>query len=139
MPSLGVKLKLKELGRKKGFYLGDQKLKEREVRVHLRTTNSPAYPMFNKYRRQSFWGYYYSGLGAAIAAGFLIYDQTEGAHTELTLIGMGMGIAVMIPGIVYLLKAINTYDSFIELYNPDGYTKLGLGPTENGFGLVLNF
>ncbi len=40
---------------------------------------------------------------------------------------------------VYLFKAIGTYDSFIELYNPDSYTQQGLGPTENGFGLVLNF
>jgi len=133
------KLKLKEFGRKKGFYLGEQRLKSREVGIYLRTTDSPAYSSYIKYSRQVTWGYSFSGMGCAMAVGFWIYGDTPEADLSYAVFGMGFGVAIMIPGIVFLFKAIGTYDNFIELYKPDSYTKLGLGPTENGFGLVLNF
>ncbi len=133
------KLKLKEFGRKKGFYLGDQKLRSREVATYLRTTNSPDYPTYIKYSRQALWGYTFSGIGAATAFGIYIHYEVTDGDPAFAQYGMGIGLALLIPGIVFLFKAVGTYDSFIELYNPDSYTQLGLGPTENGFGLVLNF
>ncbi len=133
------KLKLKEFGRKKGFYLGDQKLRSREVATYLRTTNSPDYPTYIKYSRQALWGYTFSGIGAATAFGIYIHYEVTDGDPAFAQYGMGIGLALLIPGIVFLFKAVGTYDSFIELYNPNSYTQLGLGPTENGFGLVLNF
>ena len=133
------KLKLKEFGRKQGLYLGDQRLRSKEVRAYLRTSDSPASSIYNKYHRQVFWGFYFSGLGLGIATGFMIYDELVDPHPVSTLVGMGLGIAVAIPGAVLLVKSFVTGDNFIELYNPDSYTSIGLGATENGFGLVVNF
>ncbi len=133
------KLKLKELGRKKGLYLGNQKLRSREVATYLRTTNSPAYKTYYKYTQQVILGYGFSGVGAAFGFGTYIHYEVTDGYPEVAIVGMSLGIGMLITGLVFVIKATKTYESFIELYNPDGYTQLGLGPTENGFGLVLNF
>ena len=133
------KLKLKEFGRKKGFYLEDQKLRSREVEVYLRTTNSPAYKTYYKYSQQAILGYGFAGMGAAFAFGTYIHYEVTDGYPEVAIVGMSLGLGVLITGLVFVIKATKTYESFIDLYNPDGYTQLGLGPTENGFGLVLNF
>ena len=73
------KLKLKEFGRKKGFYLGDKRLRSREVGIYLRTTGSPAYSSYHKANRQALWGYTFSGMGATVAFGtYIHYEVTDG-------------------------------------------------------------
>lgn len=133
------KLKYKEFGLIQGMYLNDERLRPREVRAYLRTNDSPAYSIYNKYYKQQFWGLYFSLLGIGIGGGAFIYDAVADPYPETTLAVAGFGLAIAIPGILVYFKSIGTFDRFIELYNPDPYKKVELAPTENGIGLVYRF
>ena len=134
------KLKYKEFGLKQGFYSGDQYLRPRKVGAYLRQSDSPAYSTYKKYYDHRFWGYYLSGIGIGVAGGVLLYDELSDHPPEITLYATipiaSAGLVTAIVGLVKLYKCEDTFDRFIELYRPDPYKKIVIGPTENGIGLV---
>ncbi len=137
----GYILTHQKYGRNRGVYLGEELLSKREFALLLKEAELDLWLKMDKSWLNYYIGWYGIGAGTAfllgygLAAEFSKDEEKIKKYNVWSLMGAGTAGA----GAFVLWLGYKQYTTVLKYYFPDNFSNLQFGPTQNGFGLALNF
>lgn len=129
------------LSNRSGLSIDSEKLYPRDFCKILKDAESDYWKTQKKANIYYYGGNYSMAVGASlIIAGVLISElSTDEAVKREYLAGAIGGLGISIAGILMRRRGGVLGNQVLEHYFPENFSSLQIGPTENGFGLALNF